>query len=222
MIYRSFPGLHPILEYNKYFDKQNIILKISTSQTFTINAIFELKSFLKDFDYLTLNKVFDYYDDLQGRLGYEPSMNQLWEEILFHESYDHLSEVESSILGEDDPIEWVSSFSESVVQSSSFDDMQGYIAQDFPEYKNDISMHRRFHYCSRDCEGALFLCGNSYYNNNGGVTKCGYITRQYLTVPHECMGSSDLHFSSSDSKSVNNPPKKSKSCRSNKGFSKFN
>jgi len=63
-------------------------------------------------------------------------------------------------------------------------------------YHNDINLHKGYHYCSRPCNNAKFLCGNSFYNNNGGLTKCGHIS--YSSSPfhwtHECKGSFDLFF----------------------------
>jgi hypothetical protein len=60
-------------------------------------------------------------------------------------------------------------------------------------YKNDIDLHRGAHFCRRNCTGATFLCGNSFYNNNGGVTKCGHIAYGN-NWSHTCRGSSSLVF----------------------------
>jgi hypothetical protein len=71
-------------------------------------------------------------------------------------------------------------------------DTQSY--SNFPnQYKNDIDFHHGSHYCSRHCSGATFLCGNSYFNANGGLTKCGYISYDNNWF-HNCCGSPDLFF----------------------------
>src|SRR5215471_16645178 len=73
---------------------------------------------------------------------------------------------------------------------------------DFLKYRNDISFHEGEHYCSRSCEGAIFLCGNSYHNFRGDVTKCGHTSYSASGIFHECPGSYDLYFSSRDSRSI--------------------
>ena len=59
---------------------------------------------------------------------------------------------------------------------------------DFLKYRNDISFHEGEHYCSRSCEGAIFLCGNSYHNSRGNVTKCDHISYSASGIFHECQG----------------------------------
>ena len=76
---------------------------------------------------------------------------------------------------------------------------------EFLKYRNDIYLHFGEHYCRRSCEGAIFLCGNSYYNDHGDVTKCGHIAFSNSQVYHQCSGSSDLYFTSADSRSASVP-----------------
>ena len=64
---------------------------------------------------------------------------------------------------------------------------------DFP-YHNDIHLHKGYHHCSRPCTGAKFLCGNSFFNKSGGLTKCGHISYPSSSWTHECRGSYDLFF----------------------------
>jgi hypothetical protein len=196
--------------------------------SFTLNTIFQLKSAISNFGDLTLNVIIDVYDQLGDRLGYEPTLSQLAEELQFlsdngvfddKESTDsgYESEVDSGV-NSDSAIEWVDSSSPILEKP-----IEVLISEDFPEYRNDIHLHKGYHYCSRDCEGAIFLCGNSYHNSNGGVTKCGYTTQHFIMIPHECEGSKDLYFKNTDSRSYH-PYSKSKSNRrsnyNNKAFPK--
>ena len=51
--------------------------------SFTLNIIFQLKSALIGHEDLTLNVIFDIYDQLGERLGYEPTLFQLAEKLQF-------------------------------------------------------------------------------------------------------------------------------------------
>ena len=191
--------------------------------SFTLNTIFQLKSALIGHEDLTLNVIFDIYDQLGERLGYEPTLSQLAEELEFRypaplrESDDsgYNSEVD------EDEIEWVDT---TITSSHKIEKpIEVLVSEDYPEYRNDIHLHKGYHYCSRDCEGAIFLCGNSYHNSNGGVTKCGYTTQHFIMIPHECEGSKDLYFKNTDSRSYHPYPQSKSGRRSkynNKAFPK--
>jgi len=191
--------------------------------SFTLNTIFQLKSAISDFGDLTLNIIIDTYDQLGDRLGYEPTISQLAEELQFlsdngvfdtEESIDSGYESEVEVDSEiDSEIEWV----DSCIPKSE-KPIEVLISEDYPEYRNDIHLHKGYHWCSRNCEGAIFLCGNSYYNPNGSVTKCGYTTHHFIMIPHECEGSKDLYFKNTDSRSYHpyHPYSGSKSGRKSK------
>ena len=73
------------------------------------------------------------------------------------------------------------------------------------KYRNDIYLHIGEHWCSRSCEGAVFLCGNSYRNIRSDVTKCGHLALSSSQIYHQCAGSYDLYFSSADNCSISVP-----------------
>jgi len=153
----------------------------------SFNLITILKSsVLSELD-LSLNVIFQHYDDLEAQLGYEPSFKQLEDHIFY---YSHQEEISIK----------------------------------FPEYKNDIILHRGYHHCSRECEGMIFLCGNSYPNSNGGFTKCGYLTPYFLGVYHECEGDRSTYFSNKNSNSINksHPKRRNKNSKSSKSWVKNN
>jgi hypothetical protein len=169
---------------------------------------------------LTLNQLFDFYDDYTDRCNHEPSIPQLEKYISFKLSDDNYS---SDVFNESIPdSDWSFSSSSSTPEKS----IEVLIDENYPEYRNDISFHKGYHWCSRDCEGAVFLCGNSYLNKNGGVTKCGYIARHYVAVPHVCNGHKELHFNSIDSRDVSigplNPSKKRRINKNRGSYSKYN
>jgi hypothetical protein len=195
----------------------------------SFNTISLLQSALNGFEHLTLGTLFATYASLSERLGYEATLSQLRAEV------EHIQEVENNIpdlidltSSSDDSgyesdsssdIEWVSGDPSNPIQS-----IEVHIEEDFPEYHNDILLHKGFHRCRHECEGAVFLCGNSFINFQNDVTKCGYIARSYNMVAHECPGSKDLYFKNKDSRSYH-PYIKSKSTRrsksNNKAFSKY-
>jgi hypothetical protein len=202
--------------------------------SFTLNTIFQLKAELVGLEHLTLNVIFDVYDTLSNRLGYEATLSQLSAELQYlfgnlnstfpivqKESTDSNSIIDSGYESDSSSdIEWVSSDPSNPIQS-----IEVHIEEDFPEYRNDIYLHKGFHRCRHECEGAVFLCGNSFINFQNDVTKCGYIARSYSMVAHECPGSRDLYFENKDSRSYH-PYTKSKSNRrsksnNNKAFSKY-
>src|SRR5579862_4202831 len=157
-------------------------------------------------------------------LGYEPTLSQLQEELQFLSDTGFFDTKESTDSGYesevDSKIEWVDNSTSSPKAEKSIEVL---ISEDYPEYRNDIHEHKGYHWCSCDCEGAIFLCGNSYYNSNGDVTKCGYTTRYFALIGHECEGSKDLYFTNKDSRSYH-PYHKTKSSRrhkhNNKAFPK--
>jgi hypothetical protein len=196
----------------------------------SFNTISLLQSALNGFEHLTLGTLFVTYVSLSEHLGYEATFTQLRAEV------EHIQEVENNIpdlidltSSSDDSgyesdsssdIEWVSGDPSNPIQS-----IEVHIKEDFPEYRNDIHLHKGFHRCRHECEGAVFLCGNSFINFQNDVTKCGYIARSYSMVAHECPGSRDLYFENKDSRSYH-PYTKSKSNRrsksnNNKAFSKY-
>jgi hypothetical protein len=71
---------------------------------------------------------------------------------------------------------------------------------DHPICRNDISMHNGFHYCSRKCSGATFICGCTYLNSSGSWTKCGFISYSD-EHRHPCSGCPDHYFENSRSDS---------------------
>jgi len=79
--------------------------------SFTLNTIFQLKSALIGHEDLTLNVIFDIYDRMGDRLGYEPTLSQLREELEFlfpvplEESFD------SGYYSDTEEVEWVFSSS---------------------------------------------------------------------------------------------------------------
>jgi len=87
------------------------------------------------------------------------------------------------------------------------------------KFRNDISFHSGEHWCSRPCENAIFLCGNSYYNSHGDVTKCGHIAYSFSQLDHRCKGSYDLYFNSRNSQSTSYP---SRNSRRSRRFSRSN
>src|SRR5262249_40220099 len=150
----------------------------------------------------------------------EPTLVQIAEEFNSRDDLDskYHTYPDSKYLIENDPddseIEWVTPLNDSELVSTP-DTTQDEISLRFPEYRNDIHLHEGYHWCSCDCEGAIFLCGNSFYNSNGGVTKCGYCTPYLCNVAHECEGSKDLYFQNKDSRSYR-PYRKSNKSKSRK------
>jgi len=193
----------------------------------SFNILNILKTSSENMKSLTLNQIIDHYDDL-CLLQNDPTIWDLEIYINNIHSYpvDDSNSSVSSVEG-DEPLadsEWsFCSKSEPEPEKS----IEVLIKEDYPEYKNDISFHKGFHWCSRDCEGAVFLCGNSYFNRNGGVTKCGYIARCYGAVPHVCDGHKELYFNSIDSRDTSllhplNRSNRSKNRRNKHSFSKYN
>jgi len=178
--------------------------------SFTLNTIFQLKAALIGHEDLTLNVIFDIYDKMGDRLGYEPTLSQLREELEFLFPVPLEESSDSGYDSDTSEVEWVSS-STPITEKP----IEVLIEEGYPEYRNDIHQHKGYHWCSRDCEGAIFLCGNSFHNSNGGVTKCGYITRHFALIRHECEGSKDLYFTNKDSRSYH-PYQKTKSSHKNK------
>src|SRR5271156_1477482 len=107
--------------------------------SFTLNTIFQLKSAISNFGDLTLNVIIDTYDQLGDRLGYEPTLSQLAEELQFlsdngvfdtEESIDSGYESEVEVDSEvDSEIEWV----DSCIPKSE-KPIEVLISEDYPEY----------------------------------------------------------------------------------------
>ena len=185
--------------------------------SFSLNTIFQLKTALVGHEDLTLNTIFDIYDRMGERLGYEPTLSQLQEELNFLYPYPEESTDSGYASDTSDEVEWVFASSSTAVPEKSIEVL---IEEDYPEYRNDIHLHKGYHWCSRDCEGAIFLCGNSYYNSQGDVTKCGYTTPYFALIGHECEGVKDLYFKNRDSRSYSPYHNKTKFGRKGKHNSK--
>ena len=181
----------------------------------SFNLINIFRSTSESFKNLTLNQIIDYYDDL---CHFQPNPDMADLEAYIHadlygsntdSNSDHLADSEWSFNSESSP---------------EPESLEVLIEKDYPEYRNDISFHKGHHWCSRDCEGAIFLCGNSYYNKNGGVTKCGYIAHFYGAIPHVCDGHKELYFNSTDSRDISLPLNLSSRTRrnhNNRSFPKY-
>ena len=193
----------------------------------SFNLITILKSsILSELD-LSLNVIFQHYDDLEAQLGYEPSFKQLEDHIFYHSHREEISDYEDYTCpsrSSTPEVEWVFNEVPEKSYEETFNELLEEISNKFPEYKNDIILHRGYHHCSRECEGMIFLCGNSYPNSNGGFTKCGYLTPYFLGVYHECEGDRSTYFSNKNSNSINksHPKRRNKNSKSSKSWVKNN
>ena len=101
--------------------------------SFTLNTIFQLKAALIGHEDLTLNVIFDIYDKMGDRLGYEPTLSQLREELEFLFPVPLEESSDSGYDSDTSEVEWVSS-STPVPEKS----IEVLIKEDYPEYRNDI------------------------------------------------------------------------------------